>query len=475
MAKNPWEQYLATLGSGNYAGSSGYWGDASDKAGGTYRFGMGYPGDRAKAALANAAGVQAGGTVGALQLPGAGRTSTGSSPSIASRYEALQIPKSQMLINGANSLAGKFNAGTGDIPGFDDLLASMKGASGDITQAYNNQKKSFDLTDFAAGQRGADARAAGLTDTFSTNARAIGDRYAASDAKYAGQVGDIIKRGYDLLPSYDAAANAIGDEQVGKLLGDVNRYKIAGGNLGLGGDELRKIARGVGDIRLPLEREKIGQRYNLLQNLELPGDREIASRNAARYSGFDMPLEQQLYGAKQGDVLRGKATDAQLKQLEMSVANMSVDAAANYLKSLSIPANVIQEILQRHNATLGGQISNLGALGNVEDSGYYRGLNYLPGANVSQPGYYPSNTGGYPSSVGDVLPNRYGGSAPTSTASVGSRYGGAPLDAVANSYSNNPMSPQYLGQGVYDLPNDYNWGRNADQQKRFQEIQKSYE
>lgn len=265
-----------------------------------------------------------------------------------------------------------------------------------LKNAYNREQQSFDLSGYSAGQRGADVRASALTGDFANTARDIGGRYAQSDAEYQRQLDDIVKRAYGGLADYDKAANAIGDEQTAQLMGNISRYKIGGGNLGLGSDELRKIARGVGDIRLPLERDKIAQRYNILTGVELPSDREVATRNAARLAGFELPMEQAIYGAQQGDVLRAKQTDQQLKQLEMSVAGMSRASAESYLRSLSLPAEIIQSVLSRHNQTLAGQIGNLSGIGSLEDQAYYRGLNYTPGASLSQPAYYTTVNPQYP-------------------------------------------------------------------------------
>lgn len=410
-AINPWQRFTESLSAGNYPGSSGYWGFPAASRypysqQGPNEYGL-YPGDAAKANLARLAGVQAPAGLAGFSRNG-GRVAPGLSASIASNtntqtgngaeslYNPIQVLKSPTVAAGVKSLADKFAAGTGDIPGFDELMAGLKGAGGTLKNAFDREQRSFDLSGFAAGQRGADANASALTGNFASTARDIGSRYTQSDEDYARKLDDIVKRAYGGLEDYDKAANAIGDEQTKQLMGNIARYKIGGGNLGLGSDELRKIARGVGDIRLPLEREKIAQRYNILTGVELPSDREVATRNAARLAGFELPMEQSLYGAQQGDILRAKGTEQQLKQLEMSVAGMSRASAESYLRSLALPAEVIQSVLSRHNQTLAGQISNLSGIGALEDQAYYRGLNYTPGASLSQPAYYTTVNPQYP-------------------------------------------------------------------------------
>jgi len=453
----------------SFPGSSGYWGRQGSNTGpNSIRVpGLGYPGDVARAR----AGVP---TIDPSVIGGrAGFTSGTGNSGAASLYKPLQILKSPGVAAGVKSLMDQFNAGTGDIPGFDDFLKKQAGATQDLTDAYGRQKQSFDLSGYSAGQRAADAAASGLTGDYANTSRAIGEKYAGSDAEYAQQLKDIIARAQAGLGDYDKAANAIGDAQTGSMIGQLSRYKMGGGNLGLGSDELRKIARGVADVRLPLEREKINKRYDLLTGLELPADREIATRNAARYAGFDLPVEQQIYGAKQGDVLRSKQTESQLKNLEMSVAGMSSAAAEQYLKSLSLPVELIQQILQRHNQTLAGKIGNLSGLGSLEDQAYYRGLEYTPGASLTSPQYYSPNLGGYPDYT--PMPSRYG-DVPSTAPAARNRYGAIPSesDMLASQYVN-PSAPVNMGGGVYDLPNSYAWGRTPAQQSNFEALQRYYE
>ena len=454
----------------SFPGSSGYWGwQGSNTGPNSIRVpGLGYPGDVARA-RAGIPTIDPSVIGGRFTLP-KDRAQAGDP-----LYKARQVLKSPGVAAGAKGLMDRFNAGTGDIPGFDDFLKQQTGAMKDITDAYGRQKQSFDLSGYSAGQRAADAAASGLTGDYANTSRAIGEKYAGSDAEYAQQLRDIIARANAGLADYDKAANAIGDEQTQQLLGQISRYKIGGGNLGVGSDELRKIARGVGDIRLPLEREKIAKRYDLLTGLELPADREIATRNAARYTGFDLPVEQQIYGAKQGDILRSKQTESQLKNLEMSVAGMSSAAAEQYLKSLSLPVELIQQILQRHNQTLAGKIGNLSGLGSLEDQAYYRGLEYTPGASLTSPQYYSPNLGGYPDYT--PMPSRYG-DVPSSAGSMQKtptrlddpwydRYNEPRVSLVPERYPALPLntdsgpagSRNYGSGGGYTISQDgsYNW------------------
>lgn len=383
---------LGFVESPNFQGSSGYWAGtgsgASGSGTGSVSFpNLGYPGDAALGRIKS--------------------TTTAVSPTggTASLYQPLQITKSAALASGANDLMAAFKSGADSIPGYSDLLNQAKTISGNFKNAYNRTNQALDLTGYAAGQRGADAGAAAMTRGYGAQANDILSRYAGNDERYAGELRDITGRAYGMLPEFDTAARNIGDEQIARMLGQVSRYKIAGGNLGVGGDELRKIARGVANVELPLEQQRIQRMYDVLTGVELPSQREIANREATRLTNVELPTQRDLYGLNQNDILRSKQTEQHLKQLEMTTAGMSMQAARDYLQSLALPVELIQQILQRKNQTLAGQIANLSGIGNIEDQAYYRGLEYTPGANLTHPVQYNMTLPPLPSS----FPSRFSG------------------------------------------------------------------
>ena len=318
-------------------------------------------------------------------LPGgpAGQDSSG-------LFKPYQLTKSPLIASGLDKLGKQWAAGANGIPGFDELKNAATQGAGILRNAFSREQQSFDLGPYAANQRAADAAASGLTEDYANTARGIGRDYANSDAEYARQMRDIITRANAGLGDFDTAANRVGDQQTSEMMRWIARGAM-GSPAGVNSGQLQDIARGVADVRLPLEREKINQRYNILSGLESPAYRDIATRNASRYAGFDLPLEQNIYGQRVGDVMRSKQTESQLKQLEMSVAGMSRAAAESYLRSMALPQEIIQSVLQRHNQTLAGEIANLGGLSNLEDQAYWRGLEYTPGMNLSQSRYFSNS------------------------------------------------------------------------------------
>lgn len=455
---------MSRLSGKNFPGSSGYWGDLGSRVpAGGQREGMGYPGGRARAQLAAEEGVQLSPTAGAL--PGQrygfdfGRNSRLGRSTSANLYEPLQITKSPSLAAGAERLFGELNQPP---QGFEDLLREAKEAAAELRAAYQREQGAYNIEPFASNLRRLDDRLEALTGDYAGTARDIGGRYAASDADYAGDVSRVTGRAYGLLPEYNRAAENIAQNQERELQGRVSRYKIGGGNLGLGSDELRKISRGVADVRLPLERERIQREYDVLTGVDLPGQREIATREASRLSQFELPMERDIYSQFYATDLQRKNTENQIKQLEIATAGMSRQAAEGYLRSLALPSELINSILMRREQVTGSRIANLGALGGVEDAAYYRGLEYLPGSGpLFNPTYYGLPSGAYPRGgpPNTALPSRI-------TNNGADRY----MSQVREDF---PYSSRMMGS--FTVPNNYTWGRSPAEQAAFERIQASYQ
>lgn len=103
-SSNPYERYQASLESGNYQGSSGYWGDTGQYGGA--RQGYGYPGDTSRNSLASQQGLtsQAAGTSPYSWGSGANSNAwrqSNSNPS--NQFQTLNNVKNQSFQNSVNS------------------------------------------------------------------------------------------------------------------------------------------------------------------------------------------------------------------------------------------------------------------------------------------------------------------------------------------------------------------------------------
>lgn len=300
------------------------------------------------------------------------------------RYGAMQVVKNPTLAAGTADLFKSFKEGA-DALDFNSLLNEARSASGTLKTAYQNEQGATNVDDYAAKQRALDAQAAAQTGQYADTARGIGAEYKASDEDYARKLAGITQKAYDTLPEYDAAIDAIGNKQIGSIQSRIDRNKIAGGNMGLSSGELRATARGVADVSLPLAREKIQRRYDILSGFERPAATEVATRAAQRLSNFESPQERDIYMRTYQDVQQQKQTEQQVQSLRQAVAGMNRQSAEAYLRSLALPAQLIQSVLS-------AQTSQLGQIGALDDQAYYRGLEYLPGVQPSQPtGYSVSN------------------------------------------------------------------------------------
>jgi hypothetical protein len=390
---NPWEAYTKALRTGNYPGSSGTWADAPST--GTsqwgYRPGLGLPGERFKNQLAASFNVDPKREDGNANLMTtgtgtSGMTAGGKPNDVRDLYESIEIPKDAAMVDAYQKLMAQF----GKQSESNDALRRELGPSIEqLKAAFQKENEALDISGYAKGQRDLDDRLASGVGDYEARARDIIGRYTQSDADYAKQLEDITQRAYGILPEYDRAASAIGDYQIGQQEKQLSKYKIGGGNLGIGSGDLQSIARGVADVRLPLEQARIQRQYDVLTGVELPSQREVATRSASRMAGFEYPVERDIFAQGQGANERRKLTEAQIKQLEMAAAASGRESAMQY-------PQLIQQLIARDNANLGGQIANLSGAGSIGDQAYYRGLHYTPGADLSQPQYVSNAMPGYP-------------------------------------------------------------------------------
>lgn len=290
------------------------------------------------------------------------------------RYKPVDIVKSPDIAAGEKNLMETFNkAAQSSLSDFGSVLNQFKT---DTAAARTKLNQATDIGPTIATLQGAQDRYGRSLDT------AVSD-YAAQNTRQAATERGIVADANRLLPQYDTAAQNIGDRQVQELAKQLSRYKLSGGTpSSMGTDEAQILARGVADVQLPLEQAKIGRQMDLLTNLSLPVERELGAAEVNRIAQFNPAIAGQQFTSTQG-------TANAIQSLKTQVAGMSIDAAIKFMQAQGVPGQIINQVLA-------GQISNLGALGQIEDQSRYRGLQDVLGANLSQPTGYNTASPAYP-------------------------------------------------------------------------------
>ena len=324
--------------------------------------------------------------------------------------------------------------------------------------------------------------------------------YEALNAANAATQRGIVEKGYNELPSYDKAGNAIAERQMQEVLKNVSRYKLGTGTpTSLGGDESRILAQGAADVMLPLKQSQIARRYDLFGN-EANVERGLYGNEQNRVATFNPYVAAQEFAAQQGTAQQqfqsGQATAQTIQALRERVAGLTYQQALQFFNLIGVPEQIRAQVL-------GEQINNLGKLAQLEDQSRYRSLQDKLGANLSQPQYFGFSAPGFPA------PPRYNNSppyvppiAPPSTATLANpRRGNEPIVIAPNygytgergyvpsQYNRNlggldlgpdnqfyrtqinpatgmPISVPVTGTNI-NLPNNYDWGRSAADQEAY--------
>lgn len=386
---------------------------------------------------------------GTVQVPGTDTFINPNDP--AQRYKPVSVVKQPDVAAGQQDLMKTFtDAASSALKDFNQYLSTFKDAS----------KTAFDKT-AAATDIGPTVQ--NLRTQQSSYAGSLGQDaadYAALNAANAAAERGVVRRAEETLPQYDLAAQAIGDRQLAALIAQQARYKMGSGTpTSLGGADSAILARAVADVNLPLQEQKIARQYDLLQNLSLPVQRDIANRETARIGQFNPAIAGAIFSSGQG-------TEQMIQKLKEATAGMSWQNAMQWMTSLGIPAQVQQQILS-------GQIGQLGQLSQLESMANYQGLQDILGVNPSQPIGYSVGGPSYPTvplrppRTGTTLPTGYGGAAPITVGPAnaatpvlagpggtitGSPYQGAPPPgAYAVDAWGRPQYPGYGGANYSDV------------------------
>lgn len=373
------------------------------------------------------------GQPGGVQVPGTNQTIDPNDPN--QRYKPVDIVKDPAVAGEADKLTKQFS----------DAAATSLKDFGDYLNTFKQQTAQANKASQAATDVGADINA--LQQNQKRYDTALGANVAdlnTINAQNADAESAIVQQAKDLLPSYDAAAQAVADRQQAALQGQLNRYSAGSGSQGASSDMQRMLLAGTADIQLPTQLAKVGRQYDLLSNLALPVQRDITNRATSAVTQFNPYAESQQYGSF-------AATTQQIQGLKSQVANMTWDNAVRYMQSMGIPPAVQSQVL-------GVDISQLGSLAGVRGGARYQGLQDVLGVDVSQP-----VGASFQAPAGRTYTPRYnvpgyggGGAAPTVTGST-NLGGNAPVQvggAAATSPWGESDPNRYIGGfggGYYDM------------------------
>jgi hypothetical protein len=340
------------------------------------------------------------------------------------RYQAVSIAKAPDIISAQGSLMDSFKKGAADsMKGFDEWLKTFQAS---MTSAQKQSQAANDPTQTINELNARQARYDTATQQGMTD-------YAALNAQTAANEQGIVQQAQDLIPMYDKASQDAIAQQLGALQRGVSRYKAGSGTpMGAGTAEMQMLTKGAADILVPMKQAQIQQRYNVLGQFAMPVALDIANREQARIGTFNPAMVQQQFQS-------GQATAQTVNQLKVIASQMSRTDAVAFLQAMAVPPQIQQQILT-------GQIQQLGALGQIEDQSYYRGLQDKLGA-------YPTQSVGY---------NNYTGAYPNASRYTGAGGGGYPANRYQAQYPQQQVqapnaSSQVIPQNTQQSQNDANW------------------
>lgn len=377
-------------------------------------------------------------------------------------FEQYQLPSRNPALSGivAGGLSdtAAVDKSTG-LPDFNALKDQFGSANSEMNTRYNQFQAGNDISGYAAGQRAADAAAAGLTNVYANTARG-----------QLGEAADVTSRyrteGLGALDAYKQNASDFYNKDIPASIANAikesqnytSRYAMSRG--GRMGSDVASIA-GASAVRAALPFQLQGRQYmgEALSRYQ-PFYGDVASRDYNRIAGLNMPTEANIYNQRTGDVLRGKATEQQIQSLDMMVKERGLNAAIQNLRNQGIAPGMVNDLIRQWQQLKSGTLGLAGQGAGLEQQfGAERGYNYLPGSGpVAQPQYYGLPQPNFPNNG----PGRYQNQpvAPTAANNVPqSRYGdvsqGAPqylspqeqnIQRVLGYSQQHPDAGQYGGQ-----------------------------
>ncbi len=412
---NPYEGFLNSVSGGNYAGSSGYWGDTGNNYQGS-RAGMGYPGDRAKNSIAARYGLtpssigtsaESWGTSNSLSRPtiagdglayvgGSNTKFTGTDPVTKKRYvngaEQSLVPGTDTYIN-PNDPNQRYQA----VSIVKD--PTLSGAADDLSTQFATAAKnaitdySKLLPDYQAQAATAEAASKAAADTsgtqktlqdaqtrFSTGLDTAQSDYSALDAANAAKQRDIVAKRYADEATYNDLQDQSNQIAQGGVMRMTSKNGAIRGGIPYGTDAQAAFARESYQAGLPYQLAK--ENYHQ-QNLANESGVETAlTADEARRIGFNVAAQGQQYQSAQ-------STAQAVQALKVSSANQDWETMT---RILSVPT-LYNEAVQRAAA---GDVQLGQALAAFKATTNYQGLRDVLGEQVSTPAYFSQNQGNLP-------------------------------------------------------------------------------
>jgi len=355
-------------------------------------------------------------------------------------FEQYQLPSRYPAVTntttGAFSDVGAVDKAVG-LPDFNSLKKEFGGASADMNQWYNRYQAGNDISGYAAGQRAADQQASTLTGTYSGIARGqLGDAAGVIDRYRTEGLGALDKYTANASDFYNKDIPASIANALKEATGYTSRYAMGRGG-GMGSDVA--AISGAAAVRAALPFQLQGRQYmgDALSRYQ-PFYGDVAARDYSRIAGLNVPVEQNIYGAQQGDVLRQKSTEQHIQNLDMMVKERGLNAAIANLRNQGLSQSLINSLVGEWQAQKARTLGLAGqAAGMEQQYGAESGYKYIPGANVQNPQYFGLPQPNYPNNS----PGRYPTENPQANP-VGSPGGYANGNMNTTGYAGAPMSDE---------------------------------
>lgn len=208
---------------------------------------------------------------------------------------------------------------------------------------------------------------------------------------------------------------------------------------------------------LEIANQSYANNMDVLRNVRMPTEGQIRANEVSRIGSWEYPNRNALTDSKENMLW-------QLQNLRTQLAGRPLAEVQNYLRTIGIPAQYAQELMS-------GNLANLTALAQLDESAYYRGLEDRFGIDQVQPNNF---IGGYPNlpaqepSTPDVQPMDYGNPRyaypDINPPPITDRYGVAPLE---DAYGNVRYPSEFNARGrnaapLSRVPSSYYGGSTGD-------------
>jgi len=307
------------------------------------------------------------------------------------RYRAVNIVKSPEIESATQKMLKQFETvGNTDVADFSKYLSNFKTQ---LDSASNRANSALDLDPYIQAQRGYQSQ-------YAQNLGGAAADYADLNAATGANTARIIAEQKGMLPSYDAAQDALRDYNA-RMLTAATLARF-GPNLSSG--LARELVRGYSAISVPLELAKIQQGYRV-SDAEMAAAMDQANRETARIGSFTPMVAGQTYQS-------GRATEEDILSAQRQAANLGFEYPMRYLQGATEAYMAPQRLFS-------GRIGQLGALDQLYGASRYQGLQDVLGGNVTPAQSYSFISPGYPARA----PYR-------SPAGTGMDYGTAPASPL---------------------------------------------